>query len=170
MMTNKNHSQPDRVLGIAPSTRGLGFAVMEGEALVDWGIKTANNSKNERSLSNVANLIEHYRPSVIVLENCKVKGSRRAPRIQALHVDIIARAKHDKVMIKLLSRKRMMDRFFAEGQGTKQTLAELLANRFQDDLGSRVPKKRKAWMGEDSRMDIFYAVALAEHCVQSRRQ
>jgi len=51
--------------------------------------------------------------------------------------------------------------FFADGQGTKHALAEILAARFPEELGCRLPPKRRPWMSEDYRMDIFDAVALA---------
>jgi len=37
----------------------------------------------------------------------------------------------------------------------------MLAKQFPDELASRLPPKRKTWESEDSRMDIFDAVALA---------
>ena len=36
-----------RILAIAPSSRGFGFAVLEGqEKLVDWGVKSIKGDKN----------------------------------------------------------------------------------------------------------------------------
>jgi hypothetical protein len=46
-------------------------------------------------------------------------------------------------------------------KGTKQEIAELLAGKYPDELASRLPPKRKPWKSEDTRMDIFDAVALA---------
>jgi hypothetical protein len=46
-------------------------------------------------------------------------------------------------------------------KATKQEMAELLARQFPDDLAARLPPKRKPWKSEDTRMDIFDAVALA---------
>ena len=40
-------------------------------------------------------------------------------------------------------------------------MAEILAKRLPEELGFRLPPKRRAWMSEDYRMDIFDAVALA---------
>jgi hypothetical protein len=40
-------------------------------------------------------------------------------------------------------------------------LAEILATRFPEELAPRLPPKRKPWISEDYRMDIFDAVALA---------
>ena len=74
-----------RVLGIAPSSRGFGFALMEGKnSLVDWGVKTVKGDKNARSLSKLADLVSHYQPNVIALEDAWPQGSRRSSRIQAL--------------------------------------------------------------------------------------
>jgi hypothetical protein len=45
---------------------------MEGKnILVDWGVKTVKGDKNARSLSNVGNLIAHYEPDAITLENIR---------------------------------------------------------------------------------------------------
>ena len=42
-----------------------------------------------------------------------------------------------------------------------QALAEMLAGKFPEELASRLPPKRRPWMSEDPRMDIFDAVGLA---------
>jgi hypothetical protein len=46
-------------------------------------------------------------------------------------------------------------------KGTKHVVAEVIAQRFPEELGFRLPPKRRAWMSEDSRIDIFDAAALA---------
>jgi Holliday junction resolvasome RuvABC endonuclease subunit len=150
-----------RILAIAPSTRGFGFAVLEGqETLVDWGVKTVNSDKNKQSLARVEDLIAHYQPGALVLEDASAKGSRRSPRIRKLSQQIIKMAANRKVSVKLFSRDQVMKTFIADGQGTKHALAEIIAKRFPEELGSRLPPKRKPWISEDSRMGIFDAVAL----------
>jgi Holliday junction resolvasome RuvABC endonuclease subunit len=150
-----------RILAIAPSTRGFGFAVLEGqETLVDWGVKTVKGDKNVQSLAKVKKLIAHYQPGVLVLEDASAKGSRRSPRIRKLSQQIIKMAANRKVSVKLFSRDQVMKTFIADGQGTKHALAEIMAKRFPEELGSRLPPKRRPWMSEDSRMNIFDAVTL----------
>jgi Holliday junction resolvasome RuvABC endonuclease subunit len=150
-----------RILAIAPSTRGFGFAVLEGqESLVDWGVKTVNTDKNSQSLTKVKEMITHYQPGALVLEDASAKGSRRSPRIRKLSRQIIKMAATRKVSVKLFSRDQVMKTFITDGQGTKHALAEIIAKRFPEELGSRLPPKRKPWMSEDSRMNIFDAVAL----------
>lgn len=160
-MNRSTQGQP-RVLAIAPSTRGFGFAVLENEAtLVDWGVKSVTDDKNARSLAKVKELIVHYEPGVLVLPDTASKDSRRAARIRSLCQQIKTMAETHKVRVVLLSQEQVRRAFFTDGRGTKHGLAEILAKRFPEELGSRLPPKRRPWMSEDYRMDIFEAVALA---------
>ena len=155
-------SKYPRILAIAPSTRGFGFAVIEGqETLVDWGVKAVKGDKNEACLARVEELIVHYEPEVVVLENHSTEHSRRSDRIQALGRQLIALAAMCNVKAALFSRDQVRRGFFADAKGTKHALAEILAQRFPEELGFRLPPKRRPWMSEDYRMDIFEAVALA---------
>src|SRR5205814_2322241 len=127
--------------------RGFGFAVMdEKEKLVDWGVKSVKGDKNTRSLSHVANLIEHYRPNTIVLEDSRSPGTRRNSRIHALIRDIVVMAQGETIEVKQFPRKQLRSGFFSNGRGTKHALAEQLASRFPDELACRLPRKRRPWM------------------------
>ena len=58
------------VLAIDPSTRGFGFAVLEGpNRLIDWGVKETKKNKNARALKLIEDLIDVYLPNVIVVED-----------------------------------------------------------------------------------------------------
>src|SRR5438552_17992841 len=119
-----------RVIAIAPSTRGFGFAVLESEILIDWGVKTVKGHKNRQCLLKVEEMIAHYHPGVMVLEDHSAKGSRRAPRIRVLGEKIIAMARSCKIRVALFSRQQVRKVFFSDGKGTKDALAEILAKRF----------------------------------------
>src|SRR6266487_3474748 len=99
--------QYPRILGIAPSTRGFGFAVLEGDGLIDWGVKTVNGNKNKQCLLKLEEMISHYHPGVMVLEDYSAKGSRRSRRIRALGHQITAMARSRKVRVKLFSRQQV---------------------------------------------------------------
>jgi GNAT superfamily N-acetyltransferase len=151
-----------RILAVAPSSRGFGFAVLEGEQkLADWGLKIVSRDKNSSALTKVEDMLLHYGPGLVVLEDAVRKGSGRSPRIRALTTAIVALAKSRNVTVALFSRENVLRVFFPDGDGTKQALAEALAARFADELSSRLPPKRRPWTSEDSRRDIFMAVALA---------
>ena len=163
------HPKHIRVLGIAASWQGIGFAVMESEnTLVDWGSKRAKGDKNARCLSHVGNLITHYEPSVIALETTRLEGSQRRLRVQALIQEIVSMAEDEKIKVKRFSRKQLSAGFLSNDKGTKYDVALHLAARFPEELGFRLPPKRKFTMNEDCRMDMFDAVALSQHFLRSR--
>ena len=82
-----------RVLAIDPTSKGFGFAVLEGpSALIDWGVKRASGDRDVKSLEKAAELIERYQPEVLVVEHAAAKGSRRCPRVRQLIEDLIALA------------------------------------------------------------------------------
>jgi hypothetical protein len=98
---------------------------------------------------------------VLVLEDAAAKGSLRYQRIQKLVPQIVKLAEKHKVKVELFSRGQVMQVFLPDGQGTKHALAEIVARQFPEQLGSKLPPKRKAWMREHYQMGIFQAVALA---------
>src|SRR6266850_1295601 len=100
------------VLAIDPSTRGFGFAVLEGSnRLIDWGVKETKIDKKRRSLKLIEDLIERYQPSVIVVEDYAGKGSRRCRRIQELINDISMLALKRKIRVKSFSRAKVKQAF-----------------------------------------------------------
>jgi len=64
-------------------------------------------------------------------------------------------AKSENIRVKLFSSKKVKLELLSDEKGTKHALAESLASRFLDELGFRLPRKRRIWMSEDYRMDIF---------------
>jgi hypothetical protein len=151
-----------RILAIAPSTRGFGYAVLEGkETLVNWGVKTVRGDKNRRCIEIAGKMLAHYHPEVMVLQDHSGTDSRRPVRIRVLAHGIIDLAPKHGVSVVLFTRKQIDKVFFARGRGTRYARAEILAKRFPEELGFELPPKRRAWMKEDPRMDIFDAVALA---------
>src|SRR5713226_5614006 len=89
-----------RVLAIDPSSRGLGFVVLEGpERLVDWGIKKIAEDKNAECLKIVSGLIDHYRPHVLAMEDHAGRGCRRRSRVRALLQEIRQLAKNRRITV-----------------------------------------------------------------------
>jgi hypothetical protein len=149
-----------RVLGLAPSTRGVGFAVLDHGILSDWGVKTTKGNKNATALQKVERLFNHYEPSIIVLEDWSPESSRRAERIRLLSVGITFLAKQNGVKVKVLNRRKIRSAFFGDRAGTKYEIAQILADRYPRELRRRLPPKRKPWDSEHHQMDMFDAVTL----------
>ena len=155
-------SQEKRVLAIDPSTRGFGFAVLEGpERLIDWGVKEARDNKRVKCLEQIEKLMEHYQPDSIVVEDAEAKGSRRCRRVRELISAILKLTSTRGIKSRSFSRRAVRKAFSQHGASTKHEIATAIADRFPDELGPRLPPLRKPWMTEDHRMSIFDATALA---------
>jgi Holliday junction resolvasome RuvABC endonuclease subunit len=149
-----------RVLAIDPSTRGFGFAVLEGpERLIDWGVKETRTDKNRRALKLMAELIEIYHPRVVVLEDYSGKGSRRCDRASELIEQVSKLAWKRNIRVKRFSKADVKQTFAGSGAKMKYEIAIAISKRFPE-LAPRLPRFRKPWMSEDYRMSIFDAVAL----------
>jgi hypothetical protein len=158
MITNKSV----RILAVAPTSRGFGYAVMEGpDCLIAHGNKAILKNKNVRAVVWVDKFIRLYQPSVLMLPDVNASDVHRAARIKNLHRQIGALARKHQLKLKLVTVTKMRERLLGNPKGTKQAMAEALAKLFPADLKSRVPPKRRPWMSEDPRMDIFDAVGLA---------
>jgi hypothetical protein len=150
-----------RLLAVAPSSRGFGFAVLEGkDTLVNWGGREGSGDKNRGTLVKVDKLIVQYQPRVLVLEDDSAKDSRRAPRIRKLTASLVTLARRRKVRVKVFSRKTIKSLFLVDGKGTGHDIARVVAERFPEEIGVYLPPKRRAWDNETRRMDYFKAVAL----------
>ncbi len=158
MIQNKNV----RVLAVAPLSRGLGYAVMEkADTLVASGNKAILRDKNVGSLAWVEKFIRLYQPNVLALPNVNALDTRRSARIKTLHRKIVALASKHHLKVRLVSVTQVRVQLLGSSNGTKQAMAEMLAAKFPVELASRLPPKRRPWMSEDPRMDIFDAVGLA---------
>lgn len=151
-----------RILAVAPLSRGLGYAVMEEPTrLVACGNKAILRDKNAGSLAWVQKFIQFYQPDVLVLPDVNAADTRRAGRIKTLQLKIVAIAKKRQLKVRLISVTQVRGKLLGDAKGTKQAVAQTLAEKFPVELGTRLPPKRRPWMSEDPRMDIFDAVGLA---------
>jgi hypothetical protein len=154
------------LLAIDPTSRGFAFAVLEVPTyLVDWGMKTIA-PKNGGLLRRVDELLTRHKPDILVLEDLAARGARRRKRankeIQAMELLAFTRG----VRVEKVSRLAVLDTF-APGK-SKYEMAVRLAEIFPA-LASRLPRKRKAWMTEDARTNIFDALGFAVVLVERSR-
>jgi hypothetical protein len=114
-----------------------------------------------RALAWVNRFIQFYQPDVLVLPDVTAADTRRATRIKTLHRKIVAWAGKKQLKVKQISVTQVRTQLLGTVKGTKFAVAKTLAGRFPTELGNRLPPKRRPWMSEDPRMDIFDAVSLA---------
>jgi Holliday junction resolvasome RuvABC endonuclease subunit len=160
---NRQDPKQFRLLAIALTSRGLGYAVLEGDKSLVASEHTSakKGNKNKQCLAKVEKLAAFYRPDVLVLQDVIAKGSRRALRIKRLQQNVIGLARKQKIKVELISEAQLRTLLLGDTRGTKHEMAVMIAKLFPDQLALLLPPKRRTWEGPDSRMDIFDAVALA---------
>lgn len=104
---NQTTKKQNRILAIAPSARGFGYAVMEGDLILECGNKRADGDINLQAISKIEKLMKQFLPGVLVLQDVNAKGSHRAPRIKALHRQIVKLAVKQKCKITLFSGEKL---------------------------------------------------------------
>ena len=150
-----------RVLAIGPCVQGIGFIVFDGTRLaIDWGIKWTRNEKNAKGLAKVAELIDRYQPDVVVFEDHRGEGSRRAKRIEDLLDAIAVLVRRQDIQTARHSRRHVRRRFATDGAATKFRIAKSIAKELPE-LAPRLPAERKIWLPEHANMSIFDAASLA---------
>lgn len=156
---NPDQHNHHRVLGIAPCVQGIGFVVFDGPKLpIDWGVKWARGDKNEKGVASMASLIQRYQPDLVVFEDHRGEGSRRAKRIEDLLDAIASLVARRGIPSVRYSRNRVRRHFAAEGAATKYQIATVIAAAFPE-LAPRLPAVRKIWLPEHANMSLFDAVA-----------
>ncbi len=153
-----NLPAPITYIAIDPTRTGFAFAVLEAPLhLVDRGQRTAL-PKTGALVRKVEVLLSKHHPAVLVLEDTTAPGARRRKRARGEIRSLERLALKRGVPVERVSRLTVLDTF-APGKG-KYEVAVRLAEIFPD-LGDRLPWKRKVWMTEDPRMNVFDAVGLA---------
>ena len=154
-------SKQVRILAIAPTARGFGYCVMEDGAILECGYKGVRGNKNGKSVFKIEKLMKQFLPDVVVLQDVYAEGCYRAPRIKALHRQVVGLAEQHKCKVTLFSGKQLRRSLLDNEKGTKHEMAELLAQKYPVELAGKLPPKRRPWENEDGRMDMFDAVGLA---------
>jgi len=159
-------TNPKRVLAIDPTSRGFGLVVLESPStLVDWGVKAIRREKETKTLAKVSELVRHYRPEIIVLED--FRRSRRCARIRSLLEGVCRLATAEGLKSRCFPVARVKKVFGTFRANTKHEIAHAVAQQLPE-LAPHLPRYRKPWMTEDYQMAIFDAAALALTYFHSR--
>jgi len=149
---------PYRIFAIDPTSRGFAFAVLEAPAfLVDWGERIVP-AKSAGLRCKVDELLSRYEPALLAIEDLAAPGARRRKRAskEIRSIELLARKRG--LSAERVSRLAVTNAFAPAK--SKFEVALRLAESFPV-LAERLPRKRKTWMTEDARMNIFDALGFA---------
>lgn len=144
-------------MGLFPNARGFAFVMFEGPlSPVDWGISEMSGSERTRTcLRRLAKVFNRNAPDLLVL-----RGGPLNNRLRHLCKAIEALAKSRGIVTSKVSRAQVREAFACLGSPTRNAIAEAIGKDIPT-FAPLLPAPRKIWNGEDRRMGLFDAAALA---------
>jgi Holliday junction resolvasome RuvABC endonuclease subunit len=155
------------ILAIAPSARELGIAVLSGESLLFYGVKTVRARRGSGSLIDnvrqcVSQLVTEYQPDYVALAN-PVAAEQQASSIRDVYEEILQIIEEKKRSCRKYQMPVVRRRLCTQGKSSKREIAILLAARFPEL--ERYLYVQNLWQYlYYSR--IFDAIAIAIVCLQ----
>jgi hypothetical protein len=153
---------PTRIFALDPTTKGFGYAILETPfRLVDWGLAHVSGEKESGAIARFEELLDQFRPDIVILEDPSAPGSRRRPRVQKLLEKLRDTVRERGMAVHMIPRLAVIECFSSpEKRATKHSITEHLTETFPE-LAPKMPARRKIWQSEDERMATFDALALA---------
>jgi hypothetical protein len=150
----------DLVLAFYPHARGFAYVVFEGPlSPVDWGMSDLPvKEKAQRCLKRLAMLLDRYKPDVLLMR--EVSQGPTMKRLAHLLRAIEELAEGQGIVTAAISRAEIREAFAYLGSPTRYAIVEAIAKHIPV-LAPCAPPIRRIWNGEDRRMGLFDAAALA---------
>ena len=162
---------PRTILGLDPGTRYLGFALLRGEELLEYGVKELRNGEHPYEVIGqarrlVLRLIALHGPQLVAIEKPYLLPTHRAAVLNTLAAEIRERAKEVGAMVEELTPETVRQRITGNPKATKyEVAAHLAATRFPElrALAPRKPKVPALWLTSRERywLHVFDALGLA---------
>lgn len=126
----------NRLLAIDPGAREMGFAVLNDNELVYYGVKSLKKFRPKGRLKKavkeiLAKLIIEYGIKTLVMENGWF-SQIKSPLFQAVYEAIKDTAKQKKLKLKTYAPKTIRKLVCGDGKATKKRTARILANRYPE--------------------------------------
>lgn len=168
---------PPIILGIDPGTRYLGFAIIRGPELLEYGVKELRNGERPYDVIGqarrvVLRLIALHAPSVVAIEAPYLIPTPRAAVLSTITQEIHARAKETGSEVVELKPEVVRERLTGNAKATKYEVAQWLARERFPELSALVPQKPKVpalWLTSRERYWLHMFDALALAATSSRR-
>jgi len=152
-----------KIIGLNPGTRYMGFAVLYGMDLRDWGVRNIEGSWSKDKLTKImlilSSLFDTYEPKFLAIK--KLNPSRGSPNLSQLVDRIKDIAKEKGMKIREYSLSQLKKFFQEEGRLKKKGLAQIIASQYPT-LFYELRKEQNNMLPYYIRM--FEAVALSIAC------
>jgi hypothetical protein len=144
-----------RVIGIAPYSRGFGFAVLENRnRLLDYGVIRIRPWSRRAVAKSLSSVFQLNQPSAVVVERKDVQGSNQR-RLEVIHA-AQQLVREDASGITILTVPGPLGDHGRRADEVWRLVAQQLP-----ELQPRLPVRRRPWMSYDERSHLFRAAWLA---------
>ncbi len=149
------------VLALYPNARGFGYAFLESAILArDCGIVTISPISNSKCLKRIKEFIEYYEPTLVIVQDCKGKYSRKSQRVKDLIETIVGYCHAKSLPVKRYTREQIRFVFAQFNCKSKFEIARKIAEALPM-LQNKLPEMRKPWMCENYNQGIYDSISLA---------
>lgn len=159
------------ILGIDPGTKEMGLAVLRGQKLRFFGVRTLRNGQRPYDVIGQARrlvlvAIEQHAPQVVAIEEPLNLPTKRSHLLNVIADELRERANELGLTVALLAPAAVRERVTGRPKATKIEVAESLIRAGFDQLRDLVPKRPvRAALGLRPRdkywLHMFDALALA---------
>lgn len=167
---SEDRARLERQLALEIRSGKFGYAVIEGNTLLDWGVCEYHLSELDHAMSRIAFLLRLYGPLTVVTRTTRRAASRSSKNAAKALRRMRDKATRSAIRFVVVARRNIQDFFRERGCRNKHEIAGMVAERFSQ-LKRRVPKPRKAWEPESATTAIFDALAtlMAAEEIQTAR-
>ncbi len=157
-----------RILAIDPGTRHMGVAVIHGDDLLYYGVKSFKRKRPAYQLLKATRdvllqLIRDFRPSILAYEKTFYVQQKSSALLHVQEIEIKRLAEAAKLKVVGYSPSHVRRVLCRDGRATKQAVANLLVERFPEVAGyrhSHEGQRERYWL------NMFDAVAVAAVCAE----
>lgn len=152
-----------RILAIHPGTRHTGIALMEGDNLIYYGVKSIKNRRSPHDIldegrKTVLRLIKDFSPSILVIEKTFFVNNKNAALLNVFAEEIVAIGRRKRLRVVSFAPSTVKKQICGNGRATKEDVARAIASRYPE-LKAYLSQDRK-WKSQ-YHANMFDAVALA---------
>jgi hypothetical protein len=159
-LTKRETTSAERHLALEIRSWQLGFAVLEGPNLLDWGVCRFSCGQLAVAINRLRLLLTTYAPSTAIARRTRRAKGESSEIAARLLRKIRRELERRSVRFVVLTRADVLNFFVQQGCHNKNEVAVAVSDRFAQ-LKSRIPRPRKPWDKERSIVVVFDAAATA---------
>jgi hypothetical protein len=161
-LSEKDRRSARGVLALDIRPQRLGYALLDGERLLDWGIATyrAGDARTGATARRrIVELLDYHYPALVVQRNRRNPFAESRKRLASIDRMMRTETAHRSIQFRTLNTEMFKQFYSQHGCESKAQIAALVATWFPE-LAWKLPPKRKLWEHEHNNAVIFDAVAV----------